>query len=167
MPWPVCEAALYLNVMNLLSMLSICSPGFRWNIMRSPADGPLPQQTRRKLNKHCNSVPPQMNSQCLRSWEAWAGIFRMRARKQKRGPDVSRMCPRLARGFAISSATVFGQQFRGWLLHSLFQLSRVRPAGRGGLRAAPSCRGRKPTPGLYLKQDIIEPLALRWARRDA
>ena len=72
--------------------------------------------------KHCNSVPPHMNSQCLRSWEAWVGIFRMRARKRKRGPDASRMCPRLARGFAIlkkMAPQLSGNNFGVVVLHSL------------------------------------------------
>ena len=50
-----------------------------------PIFPPCLSQRGRKSKKHCNSVPPHMNSQCLRSWEAWAGIFRMRDRKRKRG----------------------------------------------------------------------------------
>ena len=82
-----------------------------------PICPPCLSQPGRKSSKHCNRVPPYMNSQRLRSWEAWDLYFRMRAGKRKRGPDVSRMCPRLARGFAVlkkkECATVFGQQFRG------------------------------------------------------
>ena len=82
----------------------------------------------------------------------------MRARKRKRGPDISRMCPRLARGFAIVKKRIApqlsGNSFGVDLLCSLFHLSRVRPAG---LRAAPSCRGRKPTPVFALKNIPLNP----------
>ena len=107
-----------------------------------PIFPPCLSQPGRKSSKHCNCVPPYMNSQRLRSWEAWGLYFRMRAGKRKRGPDVSRMCPRLARGFAVlknkECATVFGQQFRGRFLrfHSSYRGSALRAGAAFGLPPA-------------------------------